>query len=327
MESIIFSTILHLLHVGFFMGSLDSTETLVPYMKTTDCSQGFCSSYCPQWCYVIFPPPPFVFSDENSSPSFSPLVVAIIGILASAFLLVSYYAIVSKFCGSMDSTRREIHNYPSVDLEGNYGPSNHEPWHVSGDGLDEVMIKSITVFEYKKGDGLIEGTECSVCLSEFQESENLRLLPKCSHAFHVKCIDTWLRAHSNCPLCRGDVVNLSTLTLQPPLPVPEAPMNPGIYFQGHRETDIAEADVAEEELTEADEIPKTPARADRDLGNPADGDPIPETGEAEYQQIRRSVSMSNLCQARVSIADVMCMDQDEEDSEFMSEDAGSSIAE
>ena len=54
--------------------------------------------------------------------------------------------------------------------------------------------------------GLVEGTDCSVCLSEFQEDESVRLLPKCGHAFHIQCIDTWLRSHSNCPLCRANVI-------------------------------------------------------------------------------------------------------------------------
>ncbi|GAB2211129.1 hypothetical protein Droror1_Dr00016421 [Drosera rotundifolia] len=47
----------------------------------------------------------------------------------------------------------------------------------------------------------------TVCLTEFEEGEDLRLLPMCSHAFHVFCIDTWLRSHKNCPLCRAPVVN------------------------------------------------------------------------------------------------------------------------
>ncbi|CAA0827150.1 RING-H2 finger protein ATL52 [Striga hermonthica] len=42
-------------------------------------------------------------------------------------------------------------------------------------------------------------------LVEFEENEALRLLPKCSHAFHLPCIDTWLKSHSNCPLCRANV--------------------------------------------------------------------------------------------------------------------------
>ncbi|KAK9169058.1 hypothetical protein Syun_001198 [Stephania yunnanensis] len=37
----------------------------------------------------------------------------------------------------------------------------------------------------------------------FQEEKNLRMLPKCSHAFYLPCIDTWLKSHSNCPLFRA----------------------------------------------------------------------------------------------------------------------------
>lgn len=70
------------------------------------------------------------------------------------------------------------------------------------------MIDSITAFKYSKLDGiLIDGSDCSVCLTEFEDGDDLRLLPKCSHAFHLNCIDTWLRSHKNCPLCRAPVVN------------------------------------------------------------------------------------------------------------------------
>ncbi|KAM7459367.1 hypothetical protein LguiA_036361 [Lonicera macranthoides] len=50
--------------------------------------------------------------------------------------------------------------------------------------------------------GSREGLECSVCLSKFEDSDVLRLLPICMHAFHMKCIDMWLKAHVSCPLCR-----------------------------------------------------------------------------------------------------------------------------
>ncbi|KAL6982876.1 RING-H2 finger protein atl52 [Sarracenia purpurea var. burkii] len=90
--------------------------------------------------------------------------------------------------------------------------------------VNEALIKSIRVFTYKKEGGLIEGTDCSVCLSEFEEDDNLRLLPKCTHAFHVICIDTWLKSHSNCPLCRANVIFVNSSPLPLP-PATEAPRN------------------------------------------------------------------------------------------------------
>ncbi|KAJ9177543.1 hypothetical protein P3X46_012753 [Hevea brasiliensis] len=92
-------------------------------------------------------------------------------------------------------------------LDEDQGPEiNHPTWFIRTVGLQQSVIDSISVFKYKKDEGLIEGTECSVCLNEFQEDESLRLLPKCSHAFHIPCIDAWLRSHKNCPLCRAPIV-------------------------------------------------------------------------------------------------------------------------
>ena len=43
---------------------------------------------------------------------------------------------------------------------------------------------------------------CSICLSEYEEKEVLRIIPKCGHSFHLSCIDVWLRKQSTCPVCR-----------------------------------------------------------------------------------------------------------------------------
>lgn len=42
---------------------------------------------------------------------------------------------------------------------------------------------------------------CVVCLDDFEEGDMLRELP-CHHLFHVGCVDTWLKSHSTCPVCR-----------------------------------------------------------------------------------------------------------------------------
>ncbi|KAK4359798.1 hypothetical protein RND71_022027 [Anisodus tanguticus] len=45
-------------------------------------------------------------------------------------------------------------------------------------------------------------SECVICLSKFGVGEKVKILPKCNHGFHIKCIDKWLNSHSSCPTCR-----------------------------------------------------------------------------------------------------------------------------
>ncbi|KAL8566460.1 hypothetical protein ACOMHN_015096 [Nucella lapillus] len=46
--------------------------------------------------------------------------------------------------------------------------------------------------------------KCTICLSEFEEGEDVRRLP-CMHLFHMDCVDQWLSTNKNCPICRVDI--------------------------------------------------------------------------------------------------------------------------
>lgn len=187
------------------MGSTDSSiNSWGLYYSYKDCSHGICSLYCPQWCYLLYPPPPPPFNDESSF-NFPPIIIVLIGILLSAIVLIAYYLIVSRYC------KRRSDQNQVVGME-THQIINHDHYQACSIGLDETAINSITIYKYKNGDGSVKGTECSVCLSEFQEDEDLRLLPKCNHSFHMICIDTWLKSHSNCPLCRANIVSKNPVT-------------------------------------------------------------------------------------------------------------------
>lgn len=48
---------------------------------------------------------------------------------------------------------------------------------------------------------------CSICQTDFEGHEIVRLLNNCSHLFHLNCIDTWLSNHNTCPTCRHNLMN------------------------------------------------------------------------------------------------------------------------
>jgi len=72
-------------------------------------------------------------------------------------------------------------------------------------GVERSVIDALPVFKFAALQGLKEGLECAVCLNSYEGPDVLRLLPKCRHAFHVDCVDTWLESNSTCPLCRQKV--------------------------------------------------------------------------------------------------------------------------
>ncbi|XP_022854873.1 RING-H2 finger protein ATL16-like [Olea europaea var. sylvestris] len=161
--------------------------------------------------YPIRSPPISIFGSSlhHSHTGFPIIAVAIIGILATAFLLVSYYVFVIKCCL----------NWHRIDLLSRFSSSRRrrveDPLMVyspaaESHGLDEAAIRSIPTFQYKKGTDKQElaekgSTDCAVCLNEFQEDEKLRGIPNCGHVFHIDCIDVWLQNNANCPLCRTSI--------------------------------------------------------------------------------------------------------------------------
>ncbi|KAJ7945279.1 RING-H2 finger protein [Quillaja saponaria] len=80
---------------------------------------------------------------------------------------------------------------------------SNPPARLANTGVKRKALKTFPTVTYSaelKLPGL--DTECAICLSEFTNGECLRLLPKCNHGFHVRCIDRWLSSHSSCPKCR-----------------------------------------------------------------------------------------------------------------------------
>ncbi|GLJ06813.1 hypothetical protein SUGI_0049070 [Cryptomeria japonica] len=131
--------------------------------------------------------------DFNANFNSSMAIVLIV--LFGVFFFMGFFSVYVRRCASDEE-----------DARGNSrrGGSGNG-WRRSSQGLDKSIIETFPVFSYSLVKGLKQGKqalECAVCLSEFEDDETLRLLPKCSHAFHPDCIDMWLFSHTTCPLCR-----------------------------------------------------------------------------------------------------------------------------
>lgn len=75
-------------------------------------------------------------------------------------------------------------------------------------GLSVKELRKIPVMVYENAGvmKMVNVNECPICLGEYQQGEELRILPRCSHGFHVKCIDKWFLSHSSCPICRQQLL-------------------------------------------------------------------------------------------------------------------------
>jgi len=78
-------------------------------------------------------------------------------------------------------------------------------------GASEETIQSLPTKKFTEGIVEKDHTTCAICLSEYEEEEELRFLP-CNHHFHSKCVDLWLATNKSCPFCKRfvDEPNISS---------------------------------------------------------------------------------------------------------------------
>ncbi|KAK8582706.1 hypothetical protein V6N13_069478 [Hibiscus sabdariffa] len=171
-----------------------------------------------------FSPSPSSSSSSSFSPpspsklpvDFSPPLIAMVVVVAAAFLIVTYSRLISKrlipiilrlfnFVCRRRRRRRRYLPSTTTDLD-SLPPSDPFELPFSPYGLDDSAIKTLPLSLYTlKTRPNDSPKDCAVCLLEFEDNEYVRTLPVCSHAFHVDCIDVWLKSHANCPLCRAGI--------------------------------------------------------------------------------------------------------------------------
>ncbi|KAL0423506.1 UNVERIFIED_CONTAM: RING-H2 finger protein ATL8 [Sesamum radiatum] len=65
-------------------------------------------------------------------------------------------------------------------------------------GLNNKAMWSLPRITYDSFSGG-GSTECAICLAEYVDGDEVRVLPQCGHGFHRQSVDTWLGSHSSCP--------------------------------------------------------------------------------------------------------------------------------
>ncbi|KAK8717354.1 hypothetical protein V6N13_044625 [Hibiscus sabdariffa] len=125
---------------------------------------------------------------------FDPSIAIVVMVLVGAFFLVGFFSVYIRHCS-------EAHSMAVAAAAAASSSQRLRP-----KGLDPAVVESFPIFVYSYVKHLKLGKaalECAVCLSEFEDDETLRLIPKCCHVFHPDCIDAWLAYHVTCPVCRA----------------------------------------------------------------------------------------------------------------------------
>ncbi|TXG58575.1 hypothetical protein EZV62_016404 [Acer yangbiense] len=157
--------------------------------------------------------------DHNRGNLFNPFLIGLLGIIAGSVMVATYHCIAFACCyNNNNNSRRAAHD--ESQLSNNITHEQREIRRLRG--TSNSTLRLIPVYRYSKD--CDQGT-CSVCLCEFKEGEQIRVLPECLHLFHVACIDMWLSSHTNCPNCRAEATPPQHLVLSLPdsggVPPPE----------------------------------------------------------------------------------------------------------
>ncbi|KAL6500862.1 Ring-H2 finger [Orobanche hederae] len=134
--------------------------------------------------------PPMMHKSTHYGTIYNPLIISMLGIIATSTAIVLYHMLLVKYC---------IRRHDST-------ATATQP--AAASGIDERVLRTIPILTFsavRRGSVDIRDG-CVVCLGELEDEDEVRLLPNCQHALHVACIDQWFAAHASCPVCRSPIV-------------------------------------------------------------------------------------------------------------------------
>lgn len=158
-------------------------------------------------------PPSPASSVSGDGHSSAPSLIIIVGIIA---IVITASASIHLFLRLISRSRSSS----TASSSSSSSPPSPIPLlrtlSVAGDDVEpslpandrDQLISSLPIFTFASSLSAFQKPQpldCAVCLSNFRQHDELRLLPACRHAFHSQCVDTWLRSTPSCPLCRASI--------------------------------------------------------------------------------------------------------------------------
>ena len=143
------------------------------------------------------------YGDYGQQVHVSRAMIALLAAVIAVFVFIAFFTVYLRHCtGYAARSDDDDRAMPNFDALISRSRRQRRPR-----GLDAEVVEAFPTMKYAEAKALRVGKqggalECAVCLSEFEDEERLRLLPKCSHAFHPDCIGEWLASHVTCPVCR-----------------------------------------------------------------------------------------------------------------------------
>lgn len=146
------------------------------------------------------PPPPPLLPPSVAKSNSTMIYYGLVVVATAAVVLVLYNLVLVKWCADRRPPQRSTRRQPRAAATS---------WRINNPPTN--LAASFTYESDGKGQDGGCDSECAVCLSVFEQGEEIRQLPNCKHYFHAPCIDMWLYSHMDCPLCR------SLVEAEPPL--------------------------------------------------------------------------------------------------------------
>ncbi|KAK6779303.1 hypothetical protein RDI58_021487 [Solanum bulbocastanum] len=136
----------------------------------------------------------------------NPVIVGLLGIIAGAIIVVIIHFIIVSWCKNTSPDPLDQNTTIPVSQSQNHSRPRAQQETSSSTSTSNSMVQLIILSRYNKD---TKEDMCSICLAEFLEGDEVRVLSQCMHIFHVPCINVWLHSHRNCPLCRADTTLLA----------------------------------------------------------------------------------------------------------------------